>query len=503
MLGGLKMTPKWTRRAAAMLLALGLTASCATAMAVDGLQPRYTYTYDYWFDIRESPDAYRVSTVINSSGLGLETAMRSPQGMYSRGDRLYICDTGNNRILEVQHSGDSYRLVRIIDKVTGAQPETFNTPQDVFVDEKGQMYVCDTNNNRIVMMDKNANFLMSYIKPTDETFDQSLSYLPSKLVVDVSGRVFALSKNVNKGLIKYESNGDFTGFIGASKVKFDWIDYIWKLFSTKEQRSKQEAFVPTEYDNIAMDRKGFIFAVTSTFDELELLSDVATPIRRLNAIGNDILIKSDKRQPPIGDLDWTDDADISGPSKLIDVTVLENDVYIALDRTRGRLFGYDTQGIMLWGFGGTGNSDGYFLNPVALDHSGNDLMVLDAIECSVTVFTPTSYGMMIYDAYEKYLKGDYDASADTWREVLKLNGNYNLAFIGIGRSLLRQEKYAEAMEYFRYPRDWKNYGEAFRLFRKEWVEQNIGWIFAIIVVVMVAPLTIGKIKKIKAEVNEH
>lgn len=501
MLGGLRMTAKWTRRAAAFLLAFALVALSTTAFAVDGLQPRYTYTYDYWFDIRESPDAYRVSTMINSSSLGLETQLRSPQGMFVRGNMLYICDTGNNRIVEIKVEGGQATLGRIIDKVAGAQPETFATPQDVFVDPQGQIYVCDTNNNRVIMMDKDLNFVRAYTKPTDETFDQKLSYLPSKLSVDVSGRVFALSKNVNKGLIKYEADGTFTGFVGASKVKFDWTDYVWKLFSTQEQRAKQESFVPTEYDNIYMDRKGFIYAVTSTFDETELLSDVATPIRRLNAIGNDILIKSDKRQPPIGDLDWSDDADISGPSKLIDITVLDNDVYIALDRTRGRLFGYDTQGVMLWAFGGTGNSDGYFLNPTAIDHMGNDLLVLDAIESSITVFTPTEYGSLIYTANEQYLKGDYDGSADTWREVLKLNGNYNLAFIGVGRSLLRQDKYAEAMEYFKYPRDWKNYGEAFRLYRKEWVESNIGWIFGIVVVAMVTPLVVGKVKKIKAEVS--
>ncbi|MDD2647789.1 MAG: hypothetical protein PHI27_10525 [Eubacteriales bacterium] len=496
------MRTKGMRRIAALLLTAALLLLSTTAFAADGLQTRYTYTYDYWFDIRESPDAYRVKTVLNSTMLGLDKPMRSPQGMFVSGDYIYICDTGNNRLLEVKHENSEYKLVRVIDTVIGGTPENFSTPQDVFVDKAGNIYVCDTNNNRVVMMDKDCNFIKSYEKPTDETFDQNLSFLPSKLVVDVSGRVFALCKNVNKGLIKYEADGEFTGYIGANKVKFDMIDYIWKLFSTKEQRSKQESFVPTEYDNIYMDKKGFIYAVTATFAVEELLSDTANPIRKLNAIGNDILVKSNVRQPPIGELDWAEDADINGPSRLIDITVLDNETYVALDRVRGRLFGYDTRGIMFWAFGGSGNSDGYFLNAVAIDHMGNDLMVLDSIECSVTIFTPTEYCNLIYTANDQYLRGEYDASADTWREVLKLNGNYDQAFIGVGRSLLRQEKYGEAMEYFRYPRDWKNYGEAFRLYRKEWVEQNIGWIFALVAAAMVVPLVVGKVKKIKAEVNK-
>ena len=76
---------------------------------------------------------------------------------------------------------------------------------------------------------------------------------------------------------------------------------------------------------------------------------------------------------------------------------------------------------------------------------GNDLFVLDENESSITVFSPTEYGNLIYQANDQYLKGDYDGSADTWREVLKLNANYNSAFIGIGRALMRQEAYSEAM----------------------------------------------------------
>lgn len=492
---------KKLRIALAMLASIMCLWTATAACAQDGYSARYTYNYDYWVDIRESPDAYRVATMINSVSLGLETPIKAPKGIFVQGRDIYICDSGNNRLLQIRRDGDKCTLTRIIDKVAGAQPETFNLPQDVFVDEKGNIYVSDTNNNRVILMDKELKHVRSYGKPSDETFDQNLSYLPAKLCVDSAGRVFTLSKNVNKGIIKYESDGEFTGFIGANKVKYNFIDYIWKLLSTKEQRSKQEAFVPTEYENIYIDKEGFIYAVTSTFDEGELLSDQVKPIRRINAIGNDILIRND-RYWPVGDLDWTDDSDISGPSRLIDVTALDHDVYVALDRTRGRLFGYDAQGMMLWAFGGIGNSDGFFLHPVAIDHMGNDLLVLDDNECSVTVFTPTLYGSLIFEANEKYLSGDYDGSADTWREVLKLNGNYNLAFIGIGRSMIRQENYKEAMEYFAMPRDAKNYGEAFRMYRKEWVEENIGWMFILVAALLIVPLAVGKIKKIRAEVNK-
>ena len=44
----------------------------------DGYTTSYTYNYDYWGDLRESPDAYRVDQVIYSADLELETGMSKP-----------------------------------------------------------------------------------------------------------------------------------------------------------------------------------------------------------------------------------------------------------------------------------------------------------------------------------------------------------------------------------------------------------------------------------------
>ena len=495
---------KKTIRIFALCMAMLLILPMGFALADnDGFSNTYTYNYDYWGELRDSPDAYRVDQVIYSVSLGLDTAMRRPQSLFVIGNELYVCDTGNNRILQLQREGNGFSLVRIIDAVHGATPESFSTPSDVAVDEDGNIYVSDTNNNRVVMMDKEQNYIRSYTKPLDTTFDQSLSFLPNKLAVDTSGRVFVLATNVNKGFIKYEADGTFTGFIGANKATYNLMDYVWKtFFTTKEQRAQQASFVPTEYENVYIDQEGFLYATNTVFSEYDLMYDVAKPIRRINSIGNDILIKND-RYPPIGDLAWVEGSLDYGPTKFRDITVLENDIYIAVDGTRGRVFGYDPQGIMLWAFGTKGNSAGAFLSAKSIEHMGTDLLVLDENENSITVFTPTDYGSLIYRASDEYLRGDYDGSADTWRQVLKLNANYNLAFIGIGRSLMRQEHYAEAMEYFKMAHDRENYGRAYRYYRKEVVERNIGWIVAALAALLIIPPVVQKVKKSKMEVEAY
>lgn len=491
-------------RLSALLTAVCLLAGIPLAYAADGYDYAYTYTYDFWSDMRSSPDAYRPKAFLTSVSLGLDKQMLNPQGLFVRENDIYICDTGNNRIIQLRLEGESYSVVRYITGFTGdAEPLTFNGPSDIYVDAEGAMYIADTNNNRIVKLDKDLNHQLSFIKPTDPTYDQTKAFLPSKLVADVSGRVFCLATNVNMGLLKYEADGVFTGFIGAAPVKYTWYELIWRLLSTKEQRAQQASLVSTEYDNIAIDEKGFFYVVTQTFDENELMSGAAEPIRRLNSLGTNILIDNGTF-PPIGDVQWAasdTNLSITGSSLFVDVTVLENDIYVALDEKHNRLFGYDHQGNMLWAFGGVGNAVGYFNKPSAIEHMGYDLLVLDSQAASLTVMTPTEYGSLIYQATDEYGRGLYDQSADTWMEVLKRNGNYDLAYIGVGRAELQRGNYKEACDYFKMARDDKNYSEAFRYYRSELVERNIGWIFGVVAVVLVVPAVVGRLKKIKEEVD--
>ena len=471
----------------------------------DGFSTSYTYGYDYWGDVQIYPDAYRVTAVIDSVSLGLDQLggmrMARPQSLFVRNDDLYVVDRDNNRILQIKCGEDEYTLTRVIDTVNGGEPSDLKSPYDVFVDPEDNIYVADYGNQRVVMMDKDLNYIKAFTKPVDSTYDQNLDFLPKKITVDVAGRVYVLAANVNKGFVKYESDTTFTGYIGANKVTVNMAEYIWKrYFQTKEQRAASANFVPTEYENLYIDKDGFIYATTTTFSEYDLKSDVAKPIRRLNGIGNDILVKND-RYPPIGDLWWLEgDSTYYGPSRMTDVTVFDNEIYVVLDRVRGRLFGYDSQGVMLWAFGTRGNIEGAFTSPISLEHRGYDLFVLDQTENSITVFTPTEYGMKIYDAIGEYQAGRYDESADIWRDVLKQNANYPLAFRGIGRALLRQDRFREAMEYFKMAHDRQNYGRAFKLYRKEWIEHNVWWIVLILAVLLIVPLILRRIRRTRWEV---
>ncbi len=481
----------------------GLMVITATPLTAYAGEYGYTYNYDWWGDVQESPDFYGVCKVFTGADLGLDTNLNNPDGIFTYGDLIYLCDSGNNRILELKRdSAEKLEVLRIIDSFEGdTEVKTFSNPTDVAVSKEGDFYIADQGNARVLKLDKDLNYVMEFTKPVDNTLDPSLVFQPKKLAIDTAGRVYCIATGINKGLIKYEADGTFSGFVGATKVKFDWTDYIWKKFASQEQRAKMESFVPTEYENIYMDQEGFIYATMPLkTDNDSRVADDENAVRKLNLMGNDILVHNGAWGVQ-GDLYKGSGGGYEGPSVFADVTVLDNDIYACLDQNRGRVFGYDDQGRLVFAFGGNGNMDGYFRRPSAIEHYGHELYVLDSIDCSITAFVPTQFGDLVYTAIEEFDKGHYEESGDAWQEVMNQNGNYDLAYIGIGRALLRQERYHESMKYFELKYDADNYSKAFKQYRKEWVEENIAIIVIVILALFLIPLGIGKFKALKYEID--
>jgi tetratricopeptide (TPR) repeat protein len=205
---------------------------------------------------------------------------------------------------------------------------------------------------------------------------------------------------------------------------------------------------------------------------------------------------------PIGDL-WTGNAALmNGPSTFVAVTSLPNNSFVVFDSNRGRLFAYDSQGHLLYAWGGPGFREGFFQNPVALDSMGYALYALDSATGALTRFDLTEYGLLINMGLAYYQRGMYEESAVFWEEVLRINGNFGMAYIGIARSLLRRGYYREAMRYFRHQNDAINYGRAFGFYRRLWVEENF-WIFALAVGVLIfVPPIVRKGIAIRKELKE-
>ena len=100
----------------ALLLVASLLVSNAEVLANSSDGKHYTYTYDCWDVDRESPDAYSVERVISGSDFKDCGNFSEPQGLFSTGNKMYVADTGNNRICEFTYENNEFTYVK---EVTG------------------------------------------------------------------------------------------------------------------------------------------------------------------------------------------------------------------------------------------------------------------------------------------------------------------------------------------------------------------------------------------------
>ena len=83
-----------------------------------------------------------------------------------------------------------------------------------------------------------------------------------------------------------------------------------------------------------------------------------------------------------------------------------------------------------------------------------------------------------------------------WEEVAKMNSNYELAYVGIGKSLLRNGEYQEAMRYFELGHNAEYYSDAFKQYRNDLLKENFGILMTGIVVIVVAGVALTVTNKI-------
>lgn len=460
-----------------------------SAQAVYADAPYNSYTYDYWGTPVPSPAPYLPVRIIDGASLGVGN-FSSPMDIFvSQDNRIYVADSGNNRIVVLN---ERFEVQKVIDGfVKDGGRDTFSKPQGVFVNEKGEIYIADTDNARIVHLDAEGNYIREIGPPEGEIIPEDFQYRPTALVEGKGQRLYVISQGVNQGLIEFDKDGIFKGFVGAPKVSYNFVDYVWKLIATQEQRERMQDFVPTEYNSIDIDEDGFMYVTTSTISESDIRNainsrsqdDRYAPIRKLNPTGEDILRRYGYF-PPVGDIVFRSRGYAeSGNSQFVDVCVEPYGIYSVLDKRKGRIFTYDSDGNLLYVFGGLGNRMGTFRNPVSIDIINNNYVVLDSITGYITVFEPTEYGRLLKEAVVLHQQGKYDESTAKWEEVLKLNANLELAYVGMGKAYLRKDEFESAMKYFRLGNKRDYYSNAFKLFRKEVVGRNFGLFVMGIVIV--------------------
>ena len=461
--------------AAAWILLLAFPVSAQNSV------PYETYTYRYEGNTVESPHAFVPEDTVTGAALGVGE-LSSPEDLCTDAQgNLYIADTGNGRVLALSADRTAVRTIRTF--TYEGKEYSLTKPTGVFVTGEGDLYVADSTGINIYIFGKDLTCKGLIAKPESGLLPQDFSYIPTKIAVDKAGRAYIISAGNTYGVVALDNRGEFSTFIGAQKVTVSVVDKMWRKFMTKEQKKRTLHYVPTNYNNINIDEKGFLY-VTSTYSNISAVINTIRSrstdnryamIKKLNSSGEDVLVRNGAF-PPAGDVEIAvgssgneTNTDIYyGPSGIVDAALGEDGVYSLADGKRGKIFTYDSSGNLLYAFGGTGNQPGLFRKLTAIDY-GKDgrLAALDSGAGAITFFRPTEYGKLVQKAIHLTANRKYEESVPVYREILLENANFDLANIGIGTAMMREGKYEEAMRYFKLANDVSDYSESYAEYRRE------------------------------------
>ncbi|PWM44445.1 MAG: hypothetical protein DBX47_05575, partial [Clostridiales bacterium] len=508
---------------------LGLSASSfALPINVDMVD---NYFYDQNRNAVAAPVAYRPIDVLGLSSWKLDKSF-NPVDSFVYGEYLYIVDKGGSQILVVD---EEYNIVKKISeikdspnytvpdldkyiytengtreedsKMARANKYALRNPEGIFITNEGVMYIADTENRRVVVCDLDGVCKKVYQSLRIDVLGVTFVFKPEKIVVDKSETMSVIAYGVNKGLIQIDSDGVFQQFFGAPATSIQVTDWVYALFASAEDLASRVKNVAAEYASITADSKGFIYTVCSD------TSTGAPSLQKLSADGSNVLTQEEARYAGYGDLQTSKE---SKGTVLIDAAVNEEtNTYTILDATLGRFFTYDSSGRLLFVGGGAGNQYGRFKSPTSIVCRGDQIVITDAGNQTITVYETTDYAKKVCDAITQHKKGNYDVSAEDWNQVIQYYSNMYIAYESLGNIQVikgrdvpddqveqKMEYYSKSLEYFKLAEYKKGYSESFKELRNQELSKYFTLIFisfCVIFVGIIVLIYVRKYRKSRAE----
>ena len=468
------------KNSAKKLLILSTAAAASLAMSLTAFadEPYNSYSYDTWDEPIPSQSGYRVERTINGDGMDFQLI-----------GRYYGAD-GESEIN--------------IDETTGLS--NFMEPGGLFVTTSPStgdltVYLADTENARAlrlkIVSETEAEIVTEFTRPDNGLYSNE-TFMPNKILADNAENVYVVVRSVNSGAVQFSSDGSFTGYYGANRVQVTAAviaQNLWRKIASNEQIEGMRRNVPVEYANFDMDDDGFIYTVTETNVETDA-------VKKLNPAGYNIWDNSVGDKYEFGDIisglyDATRYASYS--TRLTDIDIGANGLMNVLDYETGRVFQYDRNARLICIFStknSTSDQKGTVTSPNAIETVGRRVFLLDGTKNDVTIFVETAFGAYLHNAFELYDQGRYTDAVADWKEVIKRDGCYTMAYIGLGKAALNNEEFTEALDYFKTAYDQDDYDKAFKYARDDFMRENFT-AFVIVILVLIVLLIVRAVLKKK------
>ena len=398
----------------------------------------------------------------------------SPFDMCFYGDNLYILDSGNSRIVVTDKD---LNFIRQIGEITlDGEKLNYEGATGFYVCDDGNILIADTNGSRIIECDNEGNGVRVFTKPDTAMIADTIKFNVKKVIRDTNGVTYVLVDGINDGAVTLLGDGSFGGFFASNEVQKTGeviLNYLWKRFMTEEQIRNSKSAAPASITNFDVADKGFIYTVTQS-------SELESSVRLLNFKGSNL-----ETNTKFGDLEWDRKIKNSISTTFCDVDVDDDNYVYLLDSARGRVFVYSEDEYLITVFGGIGDKLGQIESAAAVESYEDRVYVLDDIRGSITVFVENEYVKTVKKAANLLHNGRFGEAKEYFEKVLQMNSNSTIAYYGIGMALDEAGDYASALKYFKLAYDNENYSRAFKQARRDFIKANFIWIIALLVLIIV------------------
>jgi DNA-binding beta-propeller fold protein YncE len=469
--------------------------SAATPVLAEDASER-SYTYDESRRPVASPAGYEAFAKIFGQDLGVGP-LNAPADLFiTKAGVVYLLDSGNGRVVVFDSSLSEGRSIDVF--TLDGQPSPLASPSGIHVTDDGTLIIADTGNSRIVYCRPDGSIQKEIGKPLSELYPQAAEFRPLRIVQDESGILYVVCMSIYDGAVLFDDSGGFMGFFGGNRVEVSLkllSDRFWKSIFSTQNREKFSNYIPVEHTSLDVDDENMIYTVTAN------ASSNANIIRKLNSMGINTIEQNvgNSFQGGFGDLNPTIVKRQVVKSGLRDISVDRNGFMTCIDGTRGRVFQYDTEANLLFVFGGIGSQLGLFINPSAVESFEDRIFVLDKSTNALTVFRRTTFGNKVQEATMLYNEGFYQESMTPWNDVLRMDSNFGLAYIGIGKAQLQSEDFQAAMQNFRIAGYVAGYDEAYGEYRTQRMRSGFTF-FAVLALLLAAAFLAFRIPRLRQAV---
>lgn len=472
---------------------LGVSTSAEGNISV----PYYTYEYNNFDEAVEAPAGYYPSHILDSSRLSLDKSFKEITDLTYYNGLIYILDSQNGRIVSLDKNYNfvkEYSNIRVGDRdrdrlieIIGGETVNFIGATGLAISKSGKFYIADKLNNRILCVNQDFILESVIVRPDEALNDTDAAFSPSKIAVDDKNRLYVISSDIALGIMIFNANGEFMQFFGANEVLSTtqaFVKAFRKLFMSVAQLELVEQATPVTIRNMDFSNDGFIYTVSPYRES----SKSATPglLKKLNYKGEDVLNAS-----VFGDLE----EDNGDKTRFADIDIDNKGFINLLDENRGRVFQYTDSGMLITIFGSKGDQVGCLTTPVAIESVNEDILVADKEKNCIFVYSPTEYVKTVRSAVLKINVNDLDGSIEECNNLVKMNSNSYFAYEALGRIYDYKGDYPTAMKYFKLAYDQDNYALAYKQHRQQIIEKH-SILILVSVLILISGIILG-VKKLK------